>query len=326
MFNSFLEWRKKRGISPSKRGVYSSFLDLVIKHYIKPKWERHLLSVLGREKGVECLLFMNVPIDYMAGIPSAIKDRMKIPVVYYDSDMPTIPPKYAGKRGFKFNYYEDVDLSEFDAFLTNSKGCISDLEALGARNIHAFFYAIDPDLCALVNIEKSIDVFFFGYGSDFREQWMEKLITIPSREMIDVKFVVAGGNFKIDLGKARIIGNLSYSEWRKFCCCSRINLNITRWSHTNVYVSSTSRPFELAGFGACIVSQPYNGIEEWFEVEKELIVVKDENEAIETYRYLLHNKQQREAMGNWTRQRALKEHTFKHKARQLVRVLKEING
>lgn len=324
IFNSYVERRKKSGISPSKRNIFSPVFESIIKHHIRPKWKRHLLSILERENAVDAVLFMSVPLNHINGIPSQIKQTAGIPVIYYDGDMPTILPKYTIDRGFKFNYYEKADLSEYDAFLTNSKGVIADLEEMGAKNVHPLYYGIDPELCTPIDVNKDTDISFFGYGSDFREEWMEKLITIPSQQMPGVSFAVAGGNFRIDLGKARMIGDLSYSEWRRFCCRSRINLNITRWSHTNIYASSTSRPFELAAFGSCIVSQPYNGIEEWFEVGKELIVVNNENEAIETYRRLLHNEEEREKIGNRARERVLREHTFRHRACQLTDIIKAI--
>ncbi|MGB8707602.1 MAG: glycosyltransferase, partial [Dehalococcoidia bacterium] len=163
---------------------------------------------------------------------------------------------------------------------------------------------------------------FFGYGSDFREEWMEKLITIPSRKMPEVSFVVAGGGFRVDLGNAKMIGDLSYSQWRQFCCRSKINLNITRRSHTNVYASSTSRPFELAAFGSCIVSQPYKGIEEWFEIGKEVMIVHSAEEAIDTYKMLIASEELRRRTGELARQRVLRDHTFKHRARQLIAALK----
>jgi spore maturation protein CgeB len=153
---------------------------------------------------------------------------------------------------------------------------------------------------------------------------MEKMLTIPSRELPEVNFVVAGGGFRVDLGNARMIGDLSYSQWRQFCCRSKINLNITRWSHTNVYASSTSRPFELAAFGSCIVSQPYNGIEEWFDLEKEMVVVNSAEEAIETYKHLLNDETKREEMGKRARGRVLRYHTFKHRASELVGIIKRI--
>lgn len=323
IFNSFLEWRKKRGVSPSGKSILSPFIDFSIEHNVRSKFKKALLSVLKKEEGIDCLLFMNVPINHMTGIPSIFKQKSGIPVIYYDGDMPTSLPKYAISRGFKFNYYEGANLSEYDAFLTNSEGCIPDLVAMGARNVQPFHYGIDPDLCAPVNVEKDIDISFYGHGSDLREQWMEKLITIPSDQMREAKFVVAGGGFSINLGEAALMGALSYSEWRKFCCRSRINLNITRWSHTTIHASSTSRPFELAAFGTCIVSQPYNGIEKWFKVGKELIVVNSEREAIESYEGLLNDEEMIRKLGANARKRVLKEHTFKHRARQLIEI---VNG
>lgn len=324
IYNSYLEDRKRSGKSPGQKTLLSPIATQIIKHHIKPKWERHLLHILQKEADVNLVLLMSIPLNHITGLPSKIRSEFQIPVVYYDGDMPTILPKYTVSRGFKFNYYEGADLSEYDAFFTNSKGVIPDLQEMGADNVHPLYYGSDPELAAPIQVEKDIDISFFGYGSDFREEWMEKLITIPSRQMPEVSFVVAGGNFAIDLGRAKMIGDLSYSQWRQFSCRSKINLNITRWSHTNVYASSTSRPFELAAFGSCIVSQPYNGIEEWFEVGKELLVVNDEDEAIEIYRRLLGDEEDREKIGTRARSRILKEHTFKHRAHQLIDIIRGI--
>ncbi|MBN2463121.1 MAG: glycosyltransferase [Dehalococcoidia bacterium] len=323
IYNSYLEGRKRRGKSPSSKTIFTPVSMQIIKHYIRPKWERYLMNILEKERDISLLLFMSIPINHITGIPSKVSSKLQVPVVFYDGDMPTILPKYTVGRGFKFNYYEDANLSEYDAFFTNSKGCIPDLEEIGARNVHPLYYGIDPELVAPVEMEKDIDISFFGYGSDFREEWMEKLITIPSRKMPGVNFVVAGGGFRVDLGNAKMLGDLSYSQWRQLCCRSKINLNITRWSHTNVYASSTSRPFELAAFGSCIVSQPYNGIEEWFEIGKEILVANSAEEAIEIYKHLLDDKAKREAMGKRARERVLREHTFKHRAAEFMKI---ING
>jgi hypothetical protein len=318
LYNRYLEARKKAGREPAARTIFSPIADGLINNYTRPKWERFLSAVLTKEKDISMLLFMSVPITHFKGIPSKVRNRFRIPAVFYDGDMPTILPKYTVSRGFKFNYYEGADLSEYDAFFTNSKGCIPDLEAMGARNVHPLYYGIDPELAAPVETPQDIDISFFGYGSDFREEWMEKLITIPSRRMPGVKFAVAGGGFRIDLGGARMIGDLSYSQWRRFACQSRINLNITRWSHTSVYASSTSRPFELASFGSCIVSQPYNGIDEWFTPGNDIIVVNDCDEAISQYERLLGSTESRRALSTNARQRVLKEHTYMHRARELI--------
>lgn len=322
IYNAYLESKKKAGQSPGAKTILSAAADQLIQNYVRPKWRRFLHNVIDKEKGISLLLFMSIPVNHFTGIPSSIKNRTGIPVAFYDGDMPTILPRYTVSRGFKFNYYEKADLSEYDAFFSNSKGSIPDIEKLGARNVSPLYYGIDPDLAAPVEIEKDIDISFFGYGSDFREEWMEKLITIPSREMPGVKFAVAGGGFNIDLGNAKPIGDLSYSQWRYFACRSKINLNITRWSHTGVYGSSTMRPFELASFGSCIVSQPYNGIEEWFEPGSELIIANDSSEAVNIYRTLLNSPDKRREMAEKARLHVLKEHTYKHRAAQLVETIR----
>jgi spore maturation protein CgeB len=326
IYNNYLERIKKSGASPSKRSVFSPVFDVVIKNYIKPRWERHIREILLKEKDVDAVLVMNVPMNHISLIPSVVKQKFGIPIIYYDGDMPTSLPKYAVNRGFKFNYYVGADLSEYDAILANSEGCISDLKDMGARRAYPFQYGIDPQLVSPIVAEKDIDISFFGYGSDFREEWIEKLIKIPSMKLPDLKFVVAGGGFHTDFGNAKMIGDLSYSSWREVACRSKINLNITRWSHTRVYASSTSRPFELAGFGACIVSQPYNGIEKWFDVGNDLMIVQNEDEAINAYRNLLTDDAKRNVMGNNARQRVLKEHTFQHRARQLLEIINEIKS
>lgn len=288
------------------------------ERYVKRKWEEHIFSILRSEKDVDAVFIMNIPLNHIKGIAEKVHDEFGIPVEYYDGDMPTILPKYATGRGFKFNYYIDADLSEYDAFFTNSKGVIPDLKEMGARNVHSLYYAADPDLFKPVDIEKDIDISFFGYGSEFREEWMTKMIANPSMHLTNVNFSVGGRGFGIPMKKVHLIGDLSYSAFREFCCRSRICLNITRWSHTNVYASATARPFELAAYGACIVSQPYNGIEEWFDVGKEIMVVQNEKEAIEIYNWLLSSGEEREKMGEYARKRIMMEHTFHHRAKKIV--------
>jgi glycosyltransferase involved in cell wall biosynthesis len=325
LYNRFLELKKTVGFTPSTKKERSNRVDTSLDNYIKSKWEKHLLSILEREENVDCVLFINIPLNHVHGIPTKIQQLYGIPVAFYEGDMPTILPKYAADRGFKFNYYVNADLSEFDAFFTNSKGVIFDLKEMGARNVHPMYYAADPDLFRPVEIEKDIDISFFGYGDSFREEWMRHMIVEPSKKMPDTHFSVAGGGFSIDLGNAKYIGDLSFSDYRNYCCKSKICLNITRWSHTNVYASSTARPFELAAFGACMVSQPYNGIEEWFEPGKEIIVLKETDNIEEIYSQLLSSPDQRMKIGEKAREKILQSHTYNHRAQDITQSIRERN-
>src|SRR5204863_7193305 len=102
----------------------------------------------------------------------------------------------------------------------------------------------------------------------------------------------------------------------------KTNLCVTGKAHALVFASSSARPFELASMGACIVSNPYLGVETWFEPGKEIVVVYDKDEAIERYRWLLDHDAERRAIGMAARERVLREHTFRNRARQLVEIVK----
>jgi len=325
IYNWYLEKKQARGKLSQHNAKPESVFNRFIEKYIRTKWEKHLLTILKKERDIDALLFINIPLNHIKGIALKIKSEYSIPIAYFDGDMPTILPKYAVDRGFKFNYYTNADLSEYDAFFSNSKGVIPDLKELGARNIHPLYYAADPELFKPVNIDKNIDISFYGHGSELREEWMKIMITQPSKRLLNRSFSAGGINLNISLGNAKIAGYMSYSEFRRFCCQSKICLNITRWSHTSVYASSTARPFELAAFGACVVSQPYAGIEEWFEMGKEMVIAHDENEVLSIYQELLDSDEKREKMGECARLRILKDHTYKKRAEKINSVLEKIH-
>lgn len=320
-YNRYLKWKQKRGTLPKHSAKSESFLNRFAEKYVHDKWEKHLLFILQQEKNVDAVFFMNIPINHIKGIALKIKQNFCIPVGYYDGDMPTILPKYAVDRGFKFNYYVNADLSEYDVFFSNSKGVIPDLKELGGRNVHPLYYAADPDLFLPVEIQKDIDISFFGYGSQFRDEWMSKMITDPSRVMKDTTFSVAGDGFSLNLGNAQPVGDLSFSEYRNFICRSRICLNITRWSHTSIYASSTARPFELAAFGACIVSQPYEGIGEWFEDKKEITLIKETDNICKVYDHLISSEDVCKKQGENARKKVLRSHTYRNRAESITKEL-----
>lgn len=72
---------------------------------------------------------------------------------------------------------------------------------------------------------------------------------------------------------------------------------------------------------ACIVANPYLGIEEWFEPGRELFIVHSQEEAVDRYRHLLAHESERLAAAGAARERLLRQHTYRHRARQLVEIV-----
>ena len=79
-----------------------------------------------------------------------------------------------------FNYYFGADPSEYDLVVSNSEGGLERLRELGARRAEAVFWGADPELFQPHAVEKETDVFFYGYGDKFRQEWTEAMIGEPS--------------------------------------------------------------------------------------------------------------------------------------------------
>lgn len=295
---------------------------LANKH-IRPRWERHISRILEREGDIDVVLILSVPLNHLTGLPTTIKRHYGVAVIYYDGDVPASLPAFQGfASGFKI--YQGADLAEYDAFISNSKGGAAELERTGAKNVHVLYYGADPEIFSPMNIEQDIDVFFYGHTTEYRREWIEAMISEPSRWMDGTRFAVRGTGLDIDLGHVERLPYLSFSKLREYCCRSKINLSIIRQAHASVYASSASRPFELAAMGCCIVSNPVKGIEEWFEPGEEVFVVQDRREVIELYQWLLSHSEERRQVGEAARARVLAEHTFRHRARELVQILERV--
>jgi hypothetical protein len=193
-------------------------------------------------------------------------------VIFYDGDTPTSLPSY---EGLSFSYYSGADPSEYDAFIINSKGAVNEVKKLGARRIFTVYWSVDPSaFCPIKGIEQVNDVGFYGIRSKLREEWITRMLVSPSLRLTKARFAVCGTAFNMELGFVQLV-NLGNYSYRSFCCKTKVNLNIVRRPHAEVYASSISRIFELASLGCCVVSNPYKGIEEWFNVGKEVLVANE---------------------------------------------------
>jgi glycosyltransferase involved in cell wall biosynthesis len=284
---------------------------------VRPKWGRHLTRILARERDVDAVLFLTTPLNHLTGLPSALKHRFGVPMVYYDGDVPASLPKFAGfASGFKI--YQGADPAEYDLLLSNSQGGCEELRKMGARDVRVLYYAADPEVYGPLELSQDIDVFFYGHTTEYRREWLEAMIAQPSRALPQARFAVRGSGLDTNLGRTERLPYLSFSKLREYCCRSKINLNITRHAHASVYASSTARIFELAALGCCVVSNPAAGLEEWFEPGREMVVIHDATEATETIRQLLADDAMRREIGRRARERFLRQHTYLHRARELL--------
>jgi hypothetical protein len=317
-------WARFRGDRYVRRaesdpGDTDRFVREVVWRWVTPRWRRHLKRLVEAERPDAVLVF-TVPMAHLRGIPTHLRERYGVPVVFYDGDVPMSLPEFGG-MDTGFNYYYGADPGEYDLVVSNSEGALGRLRELGARRAEALFWAADPELFRPLTVEKEIDVFFYGYGDKFRREWMRELVGEPSRRLEDVDFALGGEDFQGDVGRARTLGVIPFNAFNRAISAARLSLNVTRRAHATVRASSTARPFELAMAGAAIVSNPVDGLETWFEPGRELLVASDADDATAAYRELLGDPAYAEELGARARERALDEHTYAHRARRLLELV-----
>jgi glycosyltransferase involved in cell wall biosynthesis len=315
-FSKARRWLGGAG-SDAQDSLGATVTRAAIDKWIRPRWENHLAGILAAEPGVDAVILFSVPVNHLTGVPARLRERFDVPVLFYDGDVPASLPRFGGfASGFRI--YDGAGLAEFDGVLCNSLEGAEDLRTLGARRVETVYWGADPDLFAPLAVEEDRDVFFYGYGSEYRENWIEALVAKPSHEMTEHAFHVAGSGFSVSLGAARLEPPVPFNAVRRACCRSRLNLCVNRSAHASVRASATMRPFELAALARCIVSSPYEGVEEWFEPGREILLVDSAEAAIETYQRLLSDESERRAIGEAARRRLLAEHTHRHRADQLA--------
>ncbi len=313
------------GATSTEEGIGAKVGKTLIESWVRPRWIECLSRILATERDVDAVIVFTIPVNHFTGLPSLIRDRFGVPFFYFDGDVPASLPRFSGfASGFKS--YEGADVSEYDAFMCNSEAGADELTAMGARAVRTVHWGVDPSLYEPVEVEPDRNVFFYGFGVEYRENWIEEMLTKPSQTLAESGFYVGGKGFPENLGAVTQVGDVPFNVFRHACCRSRINLNITRSSHAEVHGSSTMRPFELAAMGCCIVSNPHDGIEDWFELDRDVRVVHSAEEAAAAYRELLGDDARRHAMGQSARQRVLEQHTHRHRAREIVDFIEQIRS
>jgi glycosyltransferase involved in cell wall biosynthesis len=300
----------------------SRVIPYLARAYARPRLFKVIKKILQEKSDVEALIIMGVPLNHLNGLATEVRGIKNIPILYYDLDIPTSLPS---QGGFTFNYYGGSDLTEYDSFIIASEGASEQLMEMGARQVDVVHYGVDPDVYRRLEIkEEDIDIFFFGNGGRARARNIKTMIAEPSRALNNHNFLVSGRNFNVDLGNSRLIPALSFSEWRNYCCRAKINLNVARDEHARIFATSSSRPFELAAMQCCIVSAPYNGIEKWFDVKREICIANSSRECIELYQMLIDDPELRMKMGTAACERVKKEHTSRHRAKQIIDIVRKL--
>jgi spore maturation protein CgeB len=211
-------------------------------------------------------------------------------------------------------------IPEYDFIFTYGGGApvVDHYLRLGAANCHSIYNALDPETHHPVfsDPELRCDLAFVGNRLPDREKRVEEFFLRAAELAPELKFVLGGEGWggKHLPGNVKWIGHVTTGDHNRVNGSARMVLNINRESMAHVGFSPPTRIFEAAGAASCVITDRWNGIENFFEPGSEILVAATAGDIVHFLRSL--NAVDAKAMGANMRKRALRDHTYSQRAQQ----------
>jgi len=216
-------------------------------------------------------------------------------------------------------------IGAYDLVLTYGGGdpVVRRYRGLGARDCVPVYNALDPESHhpAPSREELACDLLFVGNRLPDREARVERFFFDAVRRAPERSFLLAGSGWedRPGLPNLRALGHVAPGAHNALNCSARAVLNVSRESMAANGFSPATRVFEAAGAGACLITDPWEGLEQFLAPGTEVLVAADGEEVAALVEQL--DAERARAIGTAARARVLREHTYAHRAREVEALL-----
>lgn len=246
--------------------------------------------------------------------------------VFYDLDTPvTLALTAAGDCG----YIAAAQLARFDLVLSFTGGAVLDVleRALSVRRARALYGCVDPESYrrTVPRPEFRADLAYMGTYAADRQEKLDALFLEPARRRPERQFLLAGSLYPWEWGpywpaNVRRFEHVAPAEHAAFYSSSRLTLNITRAGMATYGYCPSGRFFEAAACGAPIVSDRWEGIDEFFRAGEEIFLAGSADDVVGA---MERSDEELARVAARARERTLAEHSGDRRAGQLLAYLEE---
>jgi spore maturation protein CgeB len=242
-------------------------------------------------------------------------------IVFWDVDAPATLDRVLQNPDDPFGRL----IPQYDAVFTYGGGepVVQTYRKLGARQCVPIYNGLDPDTHFPTPPDNRFagDLGFLGNRLPDREARVEEFFLRPAAQLPECQFLLGGAGWadKERTENVRYFDHVYTRDHNAFNCSPRAVLNISRNSMARYGFSPATRVFEAAGASACLITDHWTGISDFFDPGKEILVVQDGNDVVECLRRLTPDHARE--IGAAAYRRALEQHTYAHRAAQIDQVL-----
>ena len=242
--------------------------------------------------------------------------------ILWDVDAPATLARLEGDPGDPLHQL----VGGFDAVFTYGGGVPVERRylALGARRVDVVYNALDPTTHHPVDPDPRFDADFALLANRLpdREERVEEFFLRAAALLPGRRFLLGGNGWddKALPHNVRAVGHVGTADHNAFNCSALGVLNVTRDSMAANGWSPAIRVFEAAGAGACLVTDAWDGVEDFLEPGLEVLVAADGTEVAAHVGDLDPRRARR--LGDAARERVLAAHTYDHRAAQVDALLR----
>ena len=246
------------------------------------------------------------------------------PILFYDIDTPITMSQLRQKGGTE---YLDASLIPlYDAYLsfTGGPALVELQQSFGASRTVPFYCSVDPDMYRPmpVSAEFQCDLSYLGTYAADRQPKLMHLLNDTAHLLPERHFLVAGPQYPAGIpwqpNVSRMI-HLSPREHPSFYSSSRFSLNLTRADMVAAGWSPSVRLFEASACGAAILSDRWDGLEEFLTPGEEILLPQNADQVATILTGI--SDEERSRIGSQARERILAQHTSEHRAAQFEQIV-----
>ncbi len=243
---------------------------------------------------------------------------------FYDIDTPVTIAKLENKD---YEYIHPELIPLYDLYLSFAGGPVLEMftSKYGSPRALPLYCSVDPDLYYPEQVPEKYDLGYLGTYSDDRQPPLKKLLIDAAAKWPEGRFVVAGPQYPASVEwpvNVRRIDHLPPAEHRKFYNEQRFTLNITRKDMIRMGYAPSVRLFEAAACGVPVISDYWEGLNDFFTIDSEILIAQSPSD---THSYLQGiSEEERTAIGEKARKRALESHTGIKRAEELEEYVSQL--
>jgi spore maturation protein CgeB len=247
---------------------------------------------------------------------------------FYDLDTPVTLAELSAGRAT--TYIGPRGLRDFDLVLSYTGGAaLQQLkDRLGASHVAPLYGSVDPEVHRRVGPSEAYraDLSYLGTYAEDRQEILNTLLIETARRLPAQRFLIGGSQYPDQFPWTETIYFVQHvppPEHPGFYSSSRLTLNVTRGVMARMGYCPSGRLFEAAACGTPILSDWWEGLEQFFEPGREILVAQTTNDAVEA---LQLSSEEMKRIATAAQERALAEHSADCRVVSLENLLESVMG